>query len=300
MRTIIVFVIVACCVETILAQQKETVSKAIKEDTAEKLYEKAFDYLRGENGERIDSLKARELFLKSAEMGYAPAQCEYAFSEANDEISLKWFLKAASQNYPLAFWWVWCTYHRGSDNIQKDIDKANLYLEKGAELGNEKCQWMLGGNYHYGEDGYPVNAQKAVFWLEKAANKNHITAMLELGDIYREGTLTKRNMTKALEWYNKASDLGDPVAKTALANAYEDGDGVEIDREHAFNLVREAASLGYDRAQLRLGMMFELGRGCEKDLHSARYWYELAGKNGTGEIKETAEGLLRNLEQMGY
>ena len=299
MRINIVFVIIICCIGTSFAQQKE-VASITTEPTAEELYEKAFDYLRGENGERIDSLKARELFLESAEMGYAPAQCEYAFFEANDEISLEWLLKAASQNYPLAYWWVWGTYYNGSDNIQKDIDKANLYLEKGAELGNEKCQWMLGGNYHYGEDGYPVNAQKAVFWLEKAASQNHITAMLELGEIYKDGNIVKRNMTKALEWYNKASDLGDPVAKTALANAYEDGDGVEINREHAFNLVREAASLGYDRAQLRLGMMFEMGRGCEKDFHSAIYWYELASKNGTGEVKETAEGLLKNLEQLGY
>ncbi len=299
MRTILVLVIIALFFGTSMAQEKKDGQQTSKEPTAEELYKKAFDYLRGDNGEIIDSLKARELFLKSAEMGYAPAQCEYAFSEVNDEISLKWLAKAAEQNYPLAFWHIWAIYHRG-DDVPKDIDKANIYLEKGAELGNEECQWMLGGNYHFGEDGYPVNAQKAVFWLEKAANKNHITAMLELGDIYREGTITKRNMTKALEWYNKASNLGDPVAKTALANAYEDGDGVEINREYAFNLVREAASLGYDRAQLRLGMMFEMGRGCEKDFHSARYWYELAGKNGTDEIKEIAEGQLRNLEQYGY
>ncbi len=292
MRKYLLLATMALCFGTSMAQQNKVAQQTSKEPTAEELYKKAFDYLRGDNGEIIDSLKARELFLKSAEMGYAPAQCEYAFSEANDEISLKWLLKAASQNYPLAYWWVWNTYYNGSDNIQKDIDKANLYLEKGAELGNEKCQWMLGGSYHYGEDGYPVNAQKAIFWLEKAANQNYITAMLELGEIYKDGNIVKRNMTKALEWYNKASDLGDPVAKTALANAYEDGDGVEINREHAFNLVREAASLGYDRAQLRLSMMLCMGRGCERDVESARYWLGLAAKSTDKEIREAAlEGI---------
>lgn len=300
MKKYLLLATMALCFGTSLAQQNKVAQQTPKEPTAEELYEKAFDYLRGENGERIDSLKANELFLKSAEMGYAPAQCEYAFSEANVEIALKWLTKAAEQNYPLAFWHVSKIYHEGAENIPKDMDKASNYLEKGAELGDATCQWILGGNYHYGEDGYPVNAQKAVFWLEKAANQNYITAMLKLGEIYKDGNIVKRNMTKALEWYNKASDLGDPVAKTALARAYEDGDGVEIDREHAFNLVREAASLGYDRAQIRLGMMFELGRGCEKDKLSAKYWYELAVKNSTGEVKEIAESLLRNLEQYGY
>ena len=292
MRKYLLLATMALCFGTSMAQEKKDGQETPKEPTAEELYEKTFDYEFGNNGVMIDSVKAHELFLKSAKMGYAPAQCESGFREKNDAIALEWFLKATEQNYPLAFWHVSKAYHEGYDNVPKDMDKARNYLEKGAELGDATCQWILGGNFHFGEDGYPVNAQKAVFWLERAANKKHITAMRELGDIYREGTITKRNMTKALEWYNKASDLGDPVAKTALANAYEDGDGVEINREHAFNLVREAASLGYDRAQLRLSMMLCMGRGCEKDVESARYWLGLAAKSTDKEIREAAlEGI---------
>lgn len=267
-----------CCFGTSMAQQMITQQTA-KEPTAKELYEKAFDYLRGENGEIINMQKAHELFLKSAKMGYAPAQCESAFIEKNDEIALKWLLKAVEQNYSLAFWHISKIYHQGGQNIPIDQQKSNYYLEKGAELGNATCQWILGYNHHYGEDGYSVNINQAIYWLEKAANQNQDDAMEELGELYQDGELVKRDIEKTIYWYQKASELKNKIAIERLATMYQYGDGVDVNKEKAFKLMKEAASLGGSTAQIKTGIMYDEGIGCEKDRYAAEYWWGIALKN---------------------
>lgn len=148
---------------TSMAQQNKDGQEMPKEPTAEELCQKALDYLRGENGMRIDSLKANELFLKSAEMGLAQAQYEIAnLYYINGKLSdaLEWLSKSANQDYIPAIEQSWC-------NSIEDVNEANKWLKKGAELGYPKFQWLLGYNFHYGEDGFPVNVNQAIYWLEK-------------------------------------------------------------------------------------------------------------------------------------
>lgn len=293
------FVVVMGCVLTVNAQRTYGLSVA-QQTTAEELYQKALDYLRGENGVRIDSLKAHELFLKSAEMGLAQAQYEIAsvyYMKGQLSNALEWLSKSANQDYIPAIEQFW-----GYNSNQGDVNEANKWLRKGAELGYPLFQWFLGYNFHFGEDGFPVNSTQAVFWLEKAANQNQPDAANELGEMYYFADILNKDIQKAIYWLQKASDLGNSSAQYNLSLIYEHGEGVDVDKEMAFKLMKESASSGYAKAQNNLGVKFIYGIGCKKDIWSAQYWFELVleNKKADEETKNMAKDNLRKLIQEKY
>ena len=272
MKKYLFFVIVIFCSEICLAQQKDTVSKTQDVPTAEELYDKAIDYLLGENGVNIDTLKAKELFERSANMGFTRALVDRGCLEKSGAPALVWLKQAAAKDCKYAMYPMYLIYRNGR-GVVKDVDEANRWLKIGAELGCPKCQWLLGFNYHYGEEGFPVNVNQAIFWLERASNQNQDEAMEELGEIFQDGILVKRNTNNTLYWYQKAAELNNVIAIERLAEMYLYGDGVAIDEKKAFSLMSEAASLGSATAQGKLGVMYHDGIGCPKNQYAANYWW---------------------------
>lgn len=279
MRKYFLLTIMVCCFVMSFAQQKKIVPKTTKEPTAEELYEKAFDYMYGKNGVIMDSIKAVELFEQSANMGFAKALVERACVEKSDSAALKWLLKAAAQDCHYAMRPLFGIYYNGRNDVPKNNEEAYKWLKKGAELGNPWCQWLWGFTLHYGDDGIPVNVNQAIYWLEKAANQNQDDAMEELGELYQDGELVKRDIEKTIYWYQRASELKNKIAIERLATMYQYGDGVDVNKEKAFKLMKEAASLGGSTAQIKTGIMYDEGIGCEKDRYAAEYWWGIALKN---------------------
>ncbi len=285
------------CFGTVIAQEKAVGQQIAKEPTAEELYEKAFDYVYGRNGVIMDSIKAVELFEQSANMGFAKAQVERAYREKSDSAALNWLLKAAAQDCHDAMRPLFGIYYNSRNDVPKNNEEAYKWLKKGAELGNPWCQWIWGFTLHIGDDGFSVNVNQAIYWLEKAANQNQANAMTELGEMYQEGDLVKRDIKKAIYWYEKASELEEKVALEKLGIIYMFGDGVDVDKEKAFKLIKSAASLGQVTSQIKLGIMFKDGIGCPKDKNATYYWWETALKNPeiTPEDKEDVKSWLDKL-----
>ena len=231
-------------------------------------------------------------------MGYAPAQYEtyvIYYLDGQQSLALEWLLKAAAQNYTKAIYRLFLIYKNG-DRVDKDVNEAYKWLKKGAELGNPLCQWLWGSTYHYGEDGFPVNVNQAIYWLEKAANQNQDDAMAELGELYQDGELVKRDIEKTIYWYQKAAELKNEIAIERLAMMYHSGDGVDVNKEKAFKLMKEAASLGNPTAQMKTGIMYKEGIGCEKDRYAAIHWWNIALKNPKSS-QEDKEMLKRWLDK---
>lgn len=355
------------------AQQRKPATRQVKQQTPEELYNKGVDYFFGKNGCPTDTLKAINMFRKSAEQGYAPAQFDLGlsyergygvkqnYSEAAEwyrkaadsgnalaqnflgaayeegkgvprdyseavtwyrksaeqgyalaqynlgrcyqdgigvsdvNLAIEWFQKAAEQNDTDAMRRLYFIYSEGK-NIQKDLKKARLWLEKGAESKDKVCEYLKGYNFHFGEDGYPIDIKQAVFWYERSANHGYAMAAGHLGSIYSEGELGDKDVSKAIYWYQMASEGGERMAKCFLADYYKYGDGVELDREKAFSLKRESAVLGFPLSQVELGEMFRDGIGCVKDLEAARYWFQKAidNKESDPELKNVAKSLLQS------
>lgn len=298
MKKYVFLVIIACYYGTSVAQQKKVNSIPTKGPTAEELYEKAHNYLRGESGLPIDTIKAIELYKKSAAMGYAPAQYEtyvIYYLEGQQSIALEWLLKAAENQFGMAFDKLFRIYLNG-DGVKEDLNEAVKWLRKGAESGDAKCQWALGNEYYNGinELGLPIDGRLAVYWLEKAAAQNQDNAMAMLAYMYDEGKLVKRDIHKALELYRKAAELGNPEAAYNYAYSYQVGDGVDIEKETAFKWMKKSAELGYIKARLELGYMYAKGYGCEKNNDAARYWWKLVTKDQNAS-KEDRNGAQYNI-----
>lgn len=301
MKRVLLFVVMVCCVVVTFAQQKKIVPKTAIGSTAEELYQKAFDYLRGENGLSVDTVKAIQSYKEAAAMGYAPAQYEtyvIYYLDGQQSLALEWLLKAAAQNYTKAIYRLFLIYKNG-DRVDKDVNEAVKWLKKGAELGDVVCQWLLGFNYYTDVNslGLPEDGKLATYWLEKAVAQNHDGAMEVLADMYDEGLLVKRDKQKANELYRKAAELGNYEAAYKLATAYGFGDGVDMDKVSAFKWMKKSAELGYAKAQIDLGYFFATGYACEKDETAAGYWWRLVLKNKNAS-EEDKIGAQKNIDML--
>ena len=57
--------------------------------------------------------------------------------------------------------------------------------------------------------------------------------MNQLGAIYNEGVITKRDVKESFEWYKKSADSGYALAMSNMGFCYLYGNGVEIDEKEA-------------------------------------------------------------------
>jgi TPR repeat protein len=70
------------------------------------------------------------------------------------------------------------------------------------------------------------------------------------------------------------------VAQYNLGNNYKLGRGTGKNLAEAVRYYRLAAEQGFANAQFELGCRYELGQGVETDMTAARYWYQLAAGSG--------------------
>jgi TPR repeat protein len=127
--------------------------------------------------------------------------------------------------------------------------------------------------------------------LRRDAELGRAYAQAALGDIYRKGTLARKNLTEAARWYRRAADQGDAHAQFNLGAAYTGGRGVPQNDDEAVKWYRLAAERGDGLAQFNLGAMYSAGRGVPRDALTAYMWFELAVSRGI----EAAAGSRRTV-----
>lgn len=113
-----------------------------------------------------------------------------------------------------------------------DQEMSFKYFEKAAQQGNSEAQFWTGVNYEMG-DGVKENHKKAFFWYTQSANQGNPDGENSLGCCYRDGDGVRKNYTKAIYWFEKAAHQGHSAAQRNLANCYEKGMGVQKDSEKA-------------------------------------------------------------------
>ncbi|ATX81573.1 Sel1 repeat-containing protein [Mariprofundus ferrinatatus] len=91
---------------------------------------------------------------------------------------------------------------------------AELFLEA-AEQGNRPAQYFLGLIYARG-DGVEKDMNKAFMWLEKASMGGHPKAVYHLAEMYVHGEGTSIDHVKAMAWFWVGTTLGDRYAEKRL------------------------------------------------------------------------------------
>jgi len=164
---------------------------------AEELFDHGMNALAGSSVTRNDS-DTVELFRRSAQKGYAPAQ-----------VVLGYF------------------YDTGT-LIAGDQNEAADWYRKAADQGDPLAQWSLGRLYFLG-NGPRQDYKEAERWLKPAAEQGDPFANYLLGRVMQD-----RDYTKAPDYFLKAARQGLPQAQYHYAVALKDGRGIPQDRFKAY------------------------------------------------------------------
>lgn len=196
-----------------------------------------------------DYQEAVSWLIKSANQGYAPAQCNLGYHygqglgvKQDFEQEVFWYNKAAKQGEKTAQYNLGVCYSNG-EGVTQSHSKAFFWYKQAADQGLAVAEYSVGKAYYYGR-GVPVNSPSAVEWFQKAAGHKFSGAMYYLGECYSQGYGVTKNMTKAVEWYEKGADDYETNSQYALALLYLKGDGVEKDSIFAANLLLHSAGGG--------------------------------------------------------
>ncbi len=132
----------------VLTNDMKYLIMAANENYPDALCNYACCYVNGTGGIKKNLKKAFELFHKAADMGHVMSQhelgkCYLQFNKDYDNAYL-WFKKASDYGNIEATYYVGLLYLIGNKHIQKDINKAILFLKKSYDRGLKHSNEELG------------------------------------------------------------------------------------------------------------------------------------------------------------
>ncbi|MFN7096943.1 MAG: tetratricopeptide repeat protein, partial [Gammaproteobacteria bacterium] len=206
-------------------------------------------YHRGSKDINIDIAKAKDFFLTSANLGYAPAQFHLGR-----------------------------IYMQGEGD-EKNTGKALEWLHKAADHGYVLAQFYLGLIYMKGED-VEKNTGKALEWLNKAADQEYATAQIYLGQVYANGVSVEKNVEKAVALFKHTiAQHKDSVSINCIRAGYyhlAEIYAAQEKQEDAIYCYKISAMQGFIPAQHKLGKLHMEGKIVPQDELIAIEWYKMA------------------------
>jgi TPR repeat protein len=91
--------------------------------------------------------------------------------------------------------------------------KALVYFQKAAEMGDVRGYFHVGLLYDEGKEGVTQNFHEAIKWYKKGAEQGHSGCQYKLGLMYENGQGVKRSKQKAIEYFNLAAAQKHDLAK---------------------------------------------------------------------------------------
>jgi len=268
------------------AQQIDFETLRAKADSgdANSQYHLGLRYQTG-NGVGNDFAEAVKWFRKAAEQNYAPALNDLGLAYikgngvAEDHVeAVKWFRKAAEQGRRGSQYNLGLCYANG-EGVGRDLVEAVKWFRKAAEQNYAPAQNSLALSYRDGKD-VGKNLEQAVSWFHKAAGQNYARAQVNLAFCFRNGTGVRKDYAEAVKWLNKAADQNDARAEDLLGELYQDGQGVPKNYQQAVNWYRKAADQNDPVAQLHLASCYYYGKGVPKNYIECYKWVLLSAAQG--------------------
>lgn len=190
-----------------------------------------------------DAQKAKEYFDKA----------RTSWDSGRVEEAIMYYEKAGLYEHPLGYKTLGDIYKDGQGGLQKDLQKAAEYYEKGAEDGIGYCAFSLGILYKDGTDGLTQNTELAYKWIREAALLGNNNARKSLGECFEKGWGCEINLRKAIYWYD--------ISKTGIENG---------------NRIRSSLSQQKEALPLKLdGFCYQTGHFIQEPL----WWEDYYKKN---------------------
>ena len=134
-------------------------------------------------------------------------------------------------------------FAKGSLGVARDGVEAVKWYRKAAEQNYALAQYNLGVCCDEGQ-GVTKDEAEAMNWYRKAAEQNYAAAQNNLGACYAIGQGVAKNDSEAVNWYRKAAEQGNAEAQRNLGWSYFDGKGVAKDYVEAYKWNLLAAGQG--------------------------------------------------------
>ena len=96
---------------------------------------------------------------------------------------------------------------------------------------------------------------------EGLAAKGNTTALINLSNLFSQGSGVTADQQKAYEYTVKAAELGDARAQHDVGIAYEKGNPVPRDIGKAGDWLKKSADQGYAEGEFAYGVLLATGRG---------------------------------------
>jgi hypothetical protein len=139
-----------------------------------------------------------------------------------------------------------------SDGIDSgQVEEAVVALKKGADEGDERCEFILGIWSLLG-NGIEQDTAVGARWIRRAAKAGLPIAQSHLGLLYASGQGVEKDERKAAKWYRTAAEFGDPLGQAALGAVTSLGVGIREDPIDAYVWTSLAAAQGIEKARAHL------------------------------------------------
>ncbi len=179
------------------------------------------------------------------------------------------FFRAPDDYYGFVFYWPDANERA---NHQEYRDLVNLMqrrsIQEADALNNLGCLYLSGV-------GTPRNTKLAVAYFMEAVGSNNVFSMLNMAQLYQDGTGVVADMEKARAMYRKAMTRGYKDAEVLLGDTYMIS-GKETNKEEAMKCYQHALTQGSMLAAYRLGWLHEEGIGVEQNSKKAWEYYQKA------------------------
>lgn len=240
-----------------------------------------------------DSIKA---IYEEAKKGNAMAQNQVGYwcfigqhVPQNYEEAVKWWILSGKQGNPYALGNLGISYQAGL-GVEADSVRAVGLLDRALKEGNTTLlssleslanegdvfyAYYVGNCYKRGL-GTKKNLGKAAVYFEKAANLGSVPAMCELGILYRES----KKPDKSYDWFERAAKADNLTGIYYCGDMLQKGEGVQQDKEKGFNMLLRAADEGFPAAQYAVGNSYYTADGTVKNENLGAQWMLKAANNG--------------------
>ncbi|RIB16890.1 kinase-like domain-containing protein [Gigaspora rosea] len=168
-------------------------------------------------------------------------------------------------------------YLEGIGTSENHENAFNIFKKTADQISISK--FYLGECFRCGY-GTEKNLKSAISWYEKAEADGHARSINALGLCHIKGIGVKNDKNKAFDYFKKSYEMGYIPSCNNLGNCYEFGRGTKTNKVKAFEYYREAASQNCSSGQYNVSECYKNGIGTKKNLDEAKRWYKKATNNG--------------------
>ena len=179
--------------------------------------------------------------------------------------------------------------------VKKDYSKAEKWYQKAAIQGDREAQKklfeirkkVLSNTY---PPPVPDNYQGSTIDPQ---------AQYDLGVMYFNGIGVNNDPNTAYRWFHKAANQGHAQAQNNLAVMLSKGFGVRQNNSEAYIWFLKAAEQCLADSQFNLGILLSSGKGKGMPQHFllAYMWFEIAGRNGILEARNSQVRLAKQMQE---